>query len=107
VPIYLNMDGYKTLRETSDELGISLNTLRTYSATGKIEVVKIDGIKYLPIEAYQKLASAKNIQVYTSDYIQVYIPTPTGIVAKLVKESDCKVPDWRIVSPIRGFDAII
>lgn len=101
------MDGYKTLRETSDELGISLNTLRTYSATGKIEVVKIDGIKYLPIEAYQKLASAKNIQVYTSDYIQVYIPTPTGIVAKLVKETDCKVPDWRIVSPIRGFDAII
>ncbi len=101
------MEGYRTLRETSVELGISLNTLRTYSATGKIEVVKIEGIKYLTLETYQKLAEGKNIQVYTSEYIQVYIPTPTGIVAKLIKESDCKVPDWRIVSPIRGFDAII
>jgi hypothetical protein len=101
------MDGYKTLRETSIELGISLNTLRTYSATGKIQVVKIEGIKYLPLEAYQKLASDRNIQVYTNDYIQVYIPTPTGLVSKLVKASDCKIPDWRIVTPIKGFTGIV
>jgi len=98
------MEGYKTLRETSVELGISLNTLRTYSATGKIEVVKIEGIKYIPFEAYQKMAMDKNIQVYNDEYIQVYVPTPTGLVSKMIKKEDCKIPDWRIVAPIRGYD---
>jgi hypothetical protein len=101
------MTPYRTLRATSDELGISLNTLRTYAASGKIQVLKIDGTRYITQDVYNKLAQDRNIQVYTDDYIQVYIPTPTGLVSKLVKSSDCKVPDWRIVTPIRGFDAIV
>jgi hypothetical protein len=101
------MEPYRTLRATSDELGISLNTLRTYAASGKIEVVKIDGTRYITQEVYNKLANDRNIQVYTDDYIQVYIPTPTGLVSKLVKASECKIPDWRIVTPIKGFTGIV
>lgn len=100
------MEPYKTLRETSIELGISLNTLRTYAASGKIQVIKNDGVRYVSLDTYNELASSRNIQVYNDEYIQVYIPTPTGLVSKLVKASDCKIPDWRIVSPIRGYDGI-
>jgi hypothetical protein len=101
------MEPYKTLRETSIELSISLNTLRTYAASGKIEVVKSDGVRYVTLNTYNELASSRNIQVYNDEYIQVYIPTPTGLVSKLVKASDCKIPDWRIVTPIKGFTGIV
>jgi hypothetical protein len=97
------MEPYKTLRETSIELGISLNTLRTYAASGKIQVIKNDGVRYVTLNTYNELASSKNIQVYNDEYIQVYIPTATGLVSKLVKSSDCKVPDWRVVKPLDGY----
>lgn len=101
------MEPYKTLRETSIELGISLNTLRTYAASGKIQVIKNDGVRYVTLNTYNELASNRNIQVYNDEYIQVYIPTPTGLVCKLVKSTDCKVPDWRVVKPLGGYSATL
>lgn len=101
------MTPYRTLRATSDELGISLNTLRTYAASGKIQVLKIDGTRYITQDVYNKLAQDRNIQVYTDDYIQVYVPTAKGLVSKLVKVSDCKIPDWQVVKPLDGYSATL
>lgn len=126
------LNNYISLREGSELLGITLGSLRQYVKTGRIESIKIDGVRYVgkdsisnylqgikrvvePLELLpsnshvvnEPLDSNYHLLQAPEGYTKVYVPSAHGLLPKFIKNEDMKVPDWRIVKPLDGYSATL
>lgn len=126
------LNNYISLREGAELLGITLGSLRQYVKIGRIESIKIDGVRYVgkdsisnylqgikrvvePLELLpsnshvvnEPLDSNYHLLQAPEGYTKVYVPSSHGLLPKFIKNEDMKVPDWRIVKPLDGYSATL
>lgn len=126
------LNNYISLREGAELLGITLGSLRQYVKIGRIESIKIDGVRYVgkdsisnylqgikrvvePLELLpsnshvvnEPLDSNYHLLQAPEGYTKVYVPSAHGLLPKFIKNEDMKVPDWRIVKPLDGYSATL
>lgn len=127
------LNNYISLREGSELLGITLGSLRQYVKIGRIESIKIDGVRYVGKDSISNYLQgikrvveplelpSSNSHVVTNEpldsnyhllkapegYTKVYVPSAHGLLPKFIKNEDMKVPDWRIVKPLDGYSATL
>jgi hypothetical protein len=126
------LNNYISLREGAELLGITLGSLRQYIKIGRVESIKIDGVRYVgkdSLNNYQQgIKRVKqsnelppsnsgvvnelppsNYHLVTAPegYTKVYVPSSHGLIPKFIKNEDMKVPDWRIVKPLDGYSATL